>query len=264
MKVDLQLFGEEAEITAAASQEETSSEAENDTSSETSSSDEGKSSEEEFEELIKGKYSSEFKKRVQGIIDKRFAKMKAYQNTAEAVNPILERLYEENPNIEKGDVKGLVDAYFAALSKTHESPENERLSAVHKAARETVRKNNSLRLLGSLENEAQKVKEIYPSFDLKESLRSSPDMCRLVSLGVGLRHAYEVCNLDSILGSAIGYAVKQAGKKTAEAIKNSGRVTENSLQDRASSVKRTDVKNLTEKEIMKIIAEVGKGAKITF
>ncbi len=269
MKVDLQFFGEGTEAIASIAAEEGSSvtEQENAVQNDTAVK-EGEGYEEEFEKLIKGKYSSAFRKRVQGIIDKRFAKMRAYQNTAEAVSPIIERLGEENPHIDKGDIKALVEAYLSSdKSKAEtekEKEKEEKLSLVHEAAKQTVRKNNSIRLINMLEAEAQQMKEIYPSFDLKAELRSSPEMCRLIASGVGLRKAYEVCNLDSILGSALSYAVKQAGKKTAEAIKNSGRVTENSLQDRASSVKRTDVKNLTEKEIMKIISEVGRGAKITF
>ena len=47
--------------------------------SEAPSAENGINAEAEFEELIKGKYSDAFGKRVQGIIDKRFSKMKAME-----------------------------------------------------------------------------------------------------------------------------------------------------------------------------------------
>lgn len=113
-------------------------------------------------------------------------------------------------------------------------------------------------------SEEEKLREIYPSFSFENELKSSPEFRQLIKSGVSPRRAFETVNLEKIMGQALKYAVMSTGKRTADIMKNSARVSENSLLDTASSVKRTDVNNLTEKEIRRIISEVGKGAKITF
>lgn len=114
------------------------------------------------------------------------------------------------------------------------------------------------------EKDAADVKDSYPDFDLRSQLRD-PDFAALIKAGVPLRRAYETVNLDRIITSAMRFAAVNAGKKAAEAVcRHNSRPQENSVLDRASSVKQTDVRSLTEKDIMRIIGEVSRGAKITF
>lgn len=115
-----------------------------------------------------------------------------------------------------------------------------------------------------LSEESEKLREIYPSFSLENEMKNSPEFMHLLRSGVSLRRAFETVNLEKIMGSALRYAVMSAGKKTAETLRNSKRVAENSLQDSASSVVHTDVNSLTGKDIMRILSEVSKGAKISF
>ena len=88
-------------------------------------------------------------------------------------------------------------------------------------------------------------------------------MKQLLLGGVGLRRAYETVNLEKILASSMRYAAMKAGKSAADSVR-SGRVQENSLSGNAASVSRTDVKSLTEKDIMRLLSEVSRGAKISF
>lgn len=221
--------------------------------------------EKEFEELIKGKYSDAFKKRTKSIIDKRFSKMKTYERTAELVAPLLESISQGFPEIDKADTEGLIRAYFEREEK--QSAEKKR--SLEKEARmqlidSHLKKRAATELSKKLSEEALKLREIYPSFDLKGEYASSPEFRVLLGAGLSLRRAYEAVNLEKIMGSVLRYAVLKTGKNTADAIMSPGRVAENSLLDRASSVKRTDVKNLTEKEIMDILSQVSRGAKIIF
>ena len=66
----------------------------------------------EFEELIKGKYADAFKSRVQGIIDKRFSKMKAMEKSLEELSPLKEHLEARFPHINRDDTPSLVSAYL--------------------------------------------------------------------------------------------------------------------------------------------------------
>ena len=83
--------------------------------------------------------------------------------------------------------------------------------------------------------------------------------------GLPLRTAYEAAHLEEILGSALRYAAMRGGQKTADALRDAPlRPQENSVLDRASSLRATDVNSLTQKDILRIIGEVNRGAKITF
>lgn len=100
---------------------------------------------------------------------------------------------------------------------------------------------------------------------MSSELLNEPLFGVLLKNGVGVRQAYECVHLKEIIGSAVRYAVAETGRRAAGAKNGSStRPGENSVLDRASSVTRTDVKNLTEKDIMRILSDVSKGAKISF
>lgn len=227
-------------------------------------------SEEEFESLIKGKYADAFRKRTQGIIDKRFSKMKGFERTAKAVAPLLEELTARFPDIDKSDTEGLIDAFLRekkdiTAEAGEVAPQGEKTDPrLIEAAENAVRKKLSDNITSYLNEESVKLREIYPSFDLKEELERHPEMEKLLRSGVSLRRAFEAVNLESILGTALRFAVMKAKSDAAKGMQQNMRVSENSILDRAASVKRTDVNNLTEREIHKILSQVSKGAKITF
>lgn len=220
--------------------------------------------EEEFENLIKGKYSDAFKKRTQGIIDRRFAKMKGYENTAKVCLPLIERLAETYPHIDKNDTEALVQSFLSEKKKSDaENEKQEAFGAVSEKIEKALAEKAAQKLSLYLREEADKLREIYPGFELSRELSSSPEMRRLLLSGVGLRRAYETVNLEKILASSMRYAAIKAGKSAADSVRSS-RVQENSLSGNAASVGRTDVKSLTEKDIMRILSEVSRGAKISF
>ncbi len=222
-------------------------------------------SEEEFEELIRGKFADAFNKRTKGIIDKRLGKLKGFEETVQVCAPLFESLSEKFPHIDKNDIGSLVGAYLEGeKSRADAEKQQKEKSELFSAAEEHIKKMAAKELSETLSRESSKLKEIYPSFDLQREYASSPELRSLLAAGVGLKRAFETVNLEKIMGSALRYAVTRAEKNAADALKNPTRVAESSLADRASSVKRTDVKNLTESEIMKILSEVSKGAKIIF
>jgi hypothetical protein len=115
------------------------------------------------------------------------------------------------------------------------------------------------------ETEAKALKEIYPDFDLRKEARENTAFSELLQAGVSVRRAYEAANLEAILGAALGYAARTAGSKAAMSLRSQAqRVQENSVLDRAPSVRRKDVNSLTQKDILKILDEVSRGAKIKF
>ena len=131
---------------------------------------------------------------------------------------------------------------------------------------EAKRKNDGLKkIIGAWEESAAQLTEIYPGFDLRREMRENGEFARLLQAGVSVRRAYEAANLEKILGAALQYAARTAGKKTADGLRSqASRVQENSVLDRASSLGHKDVNSLTKQDILKILDEVSRGATIKF
>ena len=152
--------------------------------------------------------------------------------------------------------------------RTDEASGGTNASAALKSLTETLtqlkKRNGIERVLAGWEREAEELRDTYPGFELGSQLQNG-EFVSLLSAGVPLRRAYEAVNLESIIGTAMRYAALNAGKKAAETLtRQKSRPQENGVLDRASSVKHTDVRALTEKDILRILGEVSKGAKITF
>lgn len=141
-----------------------------------------------------------------------------------------------------------------------------RLLASVSAALEETQKNAALnRVITAWEAEAEEMQALYPGFDLRKEARENADFAALLKAGVGVRRAYEAAHLEAILGAALRYAAVTAGKKTAHSVlSQSGRVQENSVLDRASSLAHRDVNSLTGPDILKILDAVSRGATIKF
>ena len=121
------------------------------------------------------------------------------------------------------------------------------------------------KIIAEWERSGEALKAIYPGFELKKELRENAEFSRLLQAGVSVRRAYEATNLESILGEALRYAAVTAGRKTAESMQaQQGRVQENSVLDRAASLERRDVNSLTKSDILNILDQVSRGAKIKF
>jgi|GEM_PF-504899 len=222
------------------------------------------SEDEQFDELIKGKYADAFRKRTQSIIDRRFSKMKGLEDTARVCAPLLESLSAQFPHIDKNDTASLVSAFLEEKrAGDAEKERNESMSFIREKAEEAMAKKAAEKLAERLKSEAQELKSIYPDFSLPREISSSPELRQLLQGGVSLRRAYEAVNLEKILMSSMRYAALQAGKAAADSVRSS-RVQENSLAGNAASVTKRDVKSLTEKDIMKIISDVSRGARISF
>lgn len=113
--------------------------------------------------------------------------------------------------------------------------------------------------------EAEELKDTYPDFSLQSALREGGDFARLLKAGVSLRRAYETAHLEEILCTAMRYAARRAGQRSAALLRDQqARPQENPVQQRAATQQGTDVNSLTGNDILRILGEVSRGAKITF
>lgn len=222
--------------------------------------------EEEFEALIKGKFSKEFARRTQSIIDRRFAKAKNDEKQLRELMPLLDEISKAYPDTEPDNIPSLIRAVRENKTppKTKNIPDLSRLKEMKTLLEEKRAAAEKQQIISDWEKQAQELKEIYPDFELSKAVLKE-DFAQLLKAGMSVRKAYEAANIESILGSAMHYAAAIAGKKTAQSIRSSSaRVQENSVLDRAASKKSTNVNLLTEKDIMNILDEVKKGAKVIF
>ena len=141
-------------------------------------------------------------------------------------------------------------------------PSAEENAAAAEAAQRMAR---ARAVLAGWGREAAAMREIYPAFDLQAALEEPGDFRRLLQAGLGVRRAYEAVHLEEILSAAMRYAALRAGQRAAAAIEaQRARPQENPVADRAAVSTATDVNSLTRGDILRILGEVSRGARITF
>ncbi len=113
--------------------------------------------------------------------------------------------------------------------------------------------------------ESGEIKELYPDFDLRNELRSSPLFSRLVLSGAPLQAAYEIVHKDEILSGAMAYTADRVREQVVKNIETKGRrPLENGISSESAVMTAIDVNALTAKDIHKILKQVENGASIKF
>lgn len=188
-----------------------------------------KNKDDEFRALIKGKYKEQFDKAVQKIITKRLKEVKGMKETTEKAARVIERLLAENSYLKK-----------------------ERTRAMHDT------EVNSL--VGQWKQQAEETKKSYGDFDIKKELEN-PEFCRLLKLGVGMKTAYEVLNIDSILDKNS----KNAEKMVVDSIRLKGnRPIENGSEDAGGIILSSNISKLNKKQRAELAKRAAKGERISF
>ena len=176
----------------------------------------------------------------------------------------------EKPAAETGGGKAVVPDGAPAAdgektdAKETDAGEADRAALLRKAAL-AARIRAAERTARRWEREAEALKAIYPGFSLEQALCGDAGFTALLKAGAPVRLAYEAAHLEEILGAAMRYAAKDAGRRMAQSMAaDARRARENPVLDRAASVTRKDVASMTEKEILKILRQVSNGEKVVF
>jgi hypothetical protein len=113
--------------------------------------------------------------------------------------------------------------------------------------------------------ESGEIKEIYPDFDLRNELRSSPLFSQLVLAGAPLKASYEIVHKDEIISGAMAYTADKVREQVVKNIETKGRrPLENGISSESAVMTAIDVNALTAKDIHKILKQVENGASIKF
>ena len=239
----------------------------------------------QFEKLIKGEYKDLYEQRIKDTISKRLKGNEEKVKRLDAMSPVLE-LMAKSYGVDASDTEALREAierddkYFedAAIEngtttaqerekwRTH--LENEQLRAkvqqYDEMLKDQQQKEQANRQYSSWVQEGEQLKQIYPSFDLRAESKN-PEFGQLLASGVSVKTAYEVIHKDEMISGAMQFASREAEKRVANAvIAGQRRPTEGAASNRAPSLRKTDVSQLTRADREEIDRRVARGEKIRF
>lgn len=231
-----------------------------------------------FEELIKGEYKDLYDAKMQDTIQKRLKNSKETVEKYNALTPTLEMLAKKY-GVDANNIEALNkaiqddDAYYeeealrlgvsveALKEKTKLERENAQLRA---EMQKQEAKEKGAQLYQQWMDQAEKAKNIYPSFDLRAEMQN-PKFVDLLKANIDVRTAYEVIHKDDIIPAAMQFTAKTVEQKlTNKIIANGARPTENGISSQSGAVVKSDVSQLSKADRAEIIRRVARGEKIRF
>ena len=232
----------------------------------------------EFDKLIKGEYKDLYDANVQDIVQKRLKGTKETVDKYNALAPTLEILANKY-GVDVNDINALNtaieddDAYFEeeALEKGISVQQLKDIRKMEKENAELKRQmqeqtaqQNASKLYAAWMEQAEKAKQVYPSFDLRAEMQN-PRFVDLLRSNVDVRTAYEVLHKDEIIPAAMQFTAKAVEQKlTNKMIANGARPTENGINSQAASQVKSDVSQLSKADRAEIARRVSRGEKISF
>lgn len=232
----------------------------------------------EFDKLIKGKFKEQYGAKVQDTIQKR---LKGTQETVDkynALTPTLE-LMARKYGVDVGDIDALSkavaddDAYYEqealergmSVKQLKEFKKMEQANAeLRRQMQERESREKADRLVASWMQQAEAIKQVYPSFDMNAEM-NNPKFLDLLKSNIDVRTAYEVLHKDEIIPAAMQFTAKTVESKIAKKIAASGtRPIENGVSSGSPAVVKNDVTQLTKADRQEIIRRVQRGEKIRF
>lgn len=292
-KLNLQLFAEGA--AEAASGGENGADAAHDDGRETvvygkqardddgDTEEEGDAPEEEapkrasFDELIKGEYKEDFTKKMQQVINRRFAETKSLNERLDRVNPILDMVasrYGLRPDDTQGLLRALEDdeTYYEeeAVSRgmsVEQLKQIKRMENENRRLREQVdhmhQQEETDRIYRGWISEAETLKDTYPGFDFNEEIQNE-DFASLLKNGIDVRTAYEVVHKDEIITGAMQVTARRVREKVANDIMSNGKRAVEGSTGGSGVIAKSDVNKLSKADREEIEKRVMRGEKITF
>ena len=231
-----------------------------------------------FEELIKGEYKDLYDARVQDTIQRRLKGNEATVQKYNALAPVLDLLAGKyGVNVDD------VDALSKAIEEDETFYEDEALEKgltveQVKAIRKMERENAELReqmaqqrnreqadaLYASWMQQAEALKQIYPSFDL-EAEAQNEQFRALLQANVPIQTAYEVIHKDEIIPAAMQFTAQKVTEKVANSVRaGQRRPAEGAMAGSPAVVTKSDVSQLTRADREEIARRVARGEKIRF
>lgn len=229
-----------------------------------------------FEELIKGEFKDLYDARVQNTIRERLKGNEATVQKYNALAPVLDLLAGKY-GVDAGDIDALSKAIEEdetfyedeALEKgltvqqVKEIRKMQRENAALKAqVEERSRKENADATYAAWMQQAEALKQIYPSFDFATEAQNE-QFRRLLQSGIPLQTAFEVIHKDEIIPAAMQYTAKQVEAKVANNVRaGQKRPAEGAAGGRSAVQVKSDPSKFTKADMDEIARRVARGERI--
>ena len=238
-----------------------------------------------FREKYRDRIEEEQGQRIQEAIQRRFKNQQSYEDSYNGLVESLAPLFLKY-NLDGSDIDGLKEALSkddslledmafnegltpeAVRERMQQRQENAKLQRELQQMREQEERDRASREAKAQYDtwlkEADEMKQLYPNFDLVKELEDDEFRNDLINSGKSLRKVYEAAHLDEILQGAIQTTAQKVRDNVTANIKARGmRPAENGTRMGSVKVKK-DVKDLTDKDIDRLIARARLGEEITF
>lgn len=238
--------------------------------------------EEQFKQLMNGQFKGVVNKHTEGIVKNRLKGTKAQLARYEALNPSLELLAQrygtttDNPEFANILNKAIEDddAFFAeeaekrgvSVDTMRQISKMERdNAAMQRMIAEQESQRRADEILKGWIDDAEKLKEVYPSFDLQQEL-DNPNFVELMKLPIfNLQSAYEFIHKDELDAAKSQVVAQQMEQKIANKVASNQRLpVENGVAATSAATAQRDVRSLTRADRERINLEIAAGKKYTF
>lgn len=233
----------------------------------------------EFYKLVNGEYKDIYAEDSQRMINKKVREIKTLQETLAAQQPVVDMLMQRY-NVTDGDLAKLTkaldedNAYWEqaaeAAGMTVETYKNfqrvqRQNEQLQRAERQRQGEARAQQQMAVWEQQAQKVKQVYPDFDLQAEMQNKAFVAMLRN-GFPMQNAYESANVQKLLADARQTAAQETEKRVVDNVRAKGaRPQENGTSSQSASfIVKDDVSKLTSKDRAEIIKRVKRGEKIRF
>jgi len=229
-----------------------------------------------YNDLINGEYKDIDQERFQEVFDRRFEQVKSMEADLAAQKPILDKLMarygvndvakldkaltEDTEYWEKvADERGMTLEQYQEMQKIEQ--ENIELKAFRQ------REEGRAQIQQQVEawsKEAEAVKKLYPSFDIRAELQNK-QFNDMLKVGIPMEHAYRILHFEELTNDAVRIAVQTADAQAQARIKQkASRPSENGTSSQSAAIVKDNVANLTREERAEIARRVARGEIIRF
>lgn len=237
-----------------------------------------------------GKYEEAQKRAFQKAFNGRFAEIKKAQTAAEserdalydAIDPVLKKLgidkskgveaiaeaiMNDRSNFSKLalDADTDVDDYIEGYKNDREKARaDEQQKAAEAESERQQEKAVAAARYNEIYKQAEELKATRPDFNLAEEIKNT-QFAGYLSLGLSVRDAFRLSHYDSDMAQVAGKVAEATRLKTAQSIRNGQqRPAEGSLSRAAAVSSQQHVADFSDQQILDILEQVQRGARISF
>lgn len=229
-----------------------------------------------FNDLINGEYKDLYQEEFQRVFDRRFKQVKGMEaelaSNKEVIDMLKSRYGVEDVEKLKTALsedteywESVAEQHGMTVEQYHAMQKLERENAELKAIRQRqIGQQQFQQQIDSWYKEADKVKELYPSFDFKKEAQN-PEFLSLLRNGNTVEHAYKVLHFDELTQNAARVAAQTADAQAQARMKQkASRPSENGTSSKSAVIVKNDVSSLTRRERAEIARRVARGEQISF